>query len=377
MIRVIKQLIVIASCFFMIWLVLDMFWSSLIGTSTLDTIASNRESISPDDFHLFFHITHIEESGLAELTLNGVKFPDDFQRGDCIDLGISVGPMQIIAPQQLIEICRPVPDGMVVIENTPEHFFQANGGEVSKVVELSPIQMSVLTVEPIYYYPWDIYQMDFYVALGKIFEVPSPFSGESIPLLEVDPSRMEQLAITARLNAPKWDEQVDVLNSERVFIQLQRPRSLRRSTSILFVALLVFIGLLVTRIDQTGSVLEVAAAIFLGLWGIQRIIVPDSLSGITMIDPIILTFYITIIFAVLFQLVIKPWWRKLSKSNANVVAPQSDIVKTNHTMPNNRYKTEYSDANRLNSGHFGNLLLLIGPLFFGFIAIILFYKRKA
>ena len=95
-----------------------------------------------------------------------------------------------------------------------------------------------------------------------------------------------------------------------ISIVQHRPLSQRILTAVLLTSLLIFI-LSLLFIQETGTFLEVAVGILLGLWGVQDILIPSYITGPTLINTLILAFYVLLAFVAAINFAIRPLWHRL------------------------------------------------------------------
>lgn len=96
----------------------------------------------------------------------------------------------------------------------------------------------------------------------------------------------------------------------RVNISQQRPLAQRMLTAVLLGSILIFI-LSLLWIQENSNFLEVAVGILLGLWGIQDVLIPSYITGPTLINTLILTFYVLLALVTVVRFAVVPVWRRL------------------------------------------------------------------
>jgi len=95
-----------------------------------------------------------------------------------------------------------------------------------------------------------------------------------------------------------------------VSIVQQRPLSQRILTAVLLTSILIFI-LSLLFVKETGTFLEVAVGILLGLWGVQDILIPGYITSPTLINTLILAFYVLLAFIAAIRFAVIPLWHRL------------------------------------------------------------------
>jgi hypothetical protein len=100
-----------------------------------------------------------------------------------------------------------------------------------------------------------------------------------------------------------------------VNITLKRPIGLRILTIVLLTAVLASILLLIV-VPETGTVLEVAIGILLGLWGIQGVLIPPDINANTLVHFAILALYILLAWALAVRFLGRPIWLRLRQKYA-------------------------------------------------------------
>lgn len=165
-----------------------------------------------------------------------------------------------------------------------------------------------------YYFPFDKRILDFDVWLNTYQEI-----GENKRALGTFAPDVK-----GYVDYPDWDETVTiqkVFSEEKghdvthVNIVLRRPLGYIAMAVILLSGLAVF-SLSLIKVEEISSFLEVAIGILLGLWGVQTILIPDNVTWPTIIDPLILTSYGLLAFAVFIRFAIKPLWRSLGRERS-------------------------------------------------------------
>lgn len=238
-----------------------------------------------------------------------------------------------------------------------------------------------------YYFPFDRRSIDMAIWLDASMEGEN---GESTDV-SIAPD------ITGWVDAPDWDESVsiDKIYSEelghevtRLHIDFHRPLAYRALTIILLGTLFAFIVALVF-VKDTGSFLEVAVGVLLGLWGIQDILIPAGVTWPTIIDPLILTLYVSFAFVTLVRFGVRPVWHWLS-DRLEPEAPQKvserppvrisrDVPaekapNTSPSEPQIPSKQPLSDARESTDLHQIISLMLLGTL--TLIAGLLFFRQR-
>ncbi len=127
--------------------------------------------------------------------------------------------------------------------------------------------------------------------------------------------------ILGRTSFPGWKAKVsteparisfngDVYEGHSFRVDLQRPLSTRIMSVVLLLALLGFITLLLF-IEENSSTLEVGVGILLGLWGVQEILVPSSITETTLIHSLIQLLYVYFAVIVCLRFISKPLFKQI------------------------------------------------------------------
>lgn len=157
-------------------------------------------------------------------------------------------------------------------------------------------------LNPVYYFPLDALDLDISVAL----EITGVNESNETETMLITPT------VHGWVSAPKWEERITrpAGQPNRVKINLVRPFSYRALAAILLGSMFVFTFALIF-IKETGSFLEVAIGILLGLWGVQDVLIPPDLGSKTLIDSCVLALYVFFAFAIFVRLGIRLVWRWL------------------------------------------------------------------
>jgi hypothetical protein len=161
-------------------------------------------------------------------------------------------------------------------------------------------------------YPFDSRHSSFYV--WTIFVTPS---GQR---LSVAPD------VQIIVDFQDWQEKVEISKTTvntgneikkvtKVDFHLKRPIGLRILTIVLLTAVLASILLLIV-VPETGTVLEVAIGILLGLWGIQGVLIPPDIQANTFVHFAILALYILLAWALAVRFLGRPIWLRFRQKYA-------------------------------------------------------------
>lgn len=133
--------------------------------------------------------------------------------------------------------------------------------------------------------------------------------------------------------ASDWEETIETMQEDGqtwFFIRLQRHRSLRFLTVALLSSILLFI-LMILRLQDLGSTVEVTAAILFGIWGIRQVLVPDYVTTTTLVDYALICLYLVLAIVLFARFAVIPLWRRLGGSPDPVSNAES--VSTSHDAP--------------------------------------------
>jgi hypothetical protein len=147
-----------------------------------------------------------------------------------------------------------------------------------------------------YWFPFDPTSLDLIV----LIEVSAQdASGKSI-------SRSMAPDVASWVTLPDWDESISITTEDsellghkatHVHIDLRRPLAYRVLAPVLLASLAAFVFALIF-VRETGSFLEVAVAILLGLWGAREVLIPGNISGPTWLNSAILGLYVSLVLMV-------------------------------------------------------------------------------
>ena len=376
-----RKAVLFAICLFIFTLISIIVWPILSGQNIGPVQYTNAGNFdeTPETFHIQFHLSVPANSDSAELSLQSIIFPYNFPEKTCALFLSSSGANSYAQLRRrhrasyftdrygLTSVCKNEAGG-VHLRNTYD--LEQNiyyGALVNNI----PIE----TTRPTYFYPFDKRVVGVYVKpenqLARLDTSSILKSGEPILTLEID--------------APEWDKkevfqtQLPIDETARTWantlpfkvtnIELQRPLSNRILTVILLLSILTFI-ILSIFINELGTFLEVAVGILLGLWGIQTILVPDYITGATIIDALILTLYVLFAFAIFIRFLIKPAFQKLSTSpNQEEEKEQEEVILN---LPNPLPVTFSPDTASTPANNKTVFLQLISSIFTVITAIITF-----
>jgi len=143
-----------------------------------------------------------------------------------------------------------------------------------------------------YWFPFDPTSLDLIVLL----EVAAQDAGGESKSKWMAPD------VAGRVTLPEWDESISITTEDsellghkatHIHIGLRRPLADLVLTSTLLLSLAAFVFALIF-VRETGSFLEVAVAILLGLWGARGVLIPRNITGPIWINPVILGLYVSL-----------------------------------------------------------------------------------
>lgn len=206
-------------------------------------------------------------------------------------------------------------------------------------------------VEPSFYFPFDRHIVDVGFLLfieGKDNE-PTPI--QPIINANIISHEWDKVASFHR-DKPEWLD----IPASIVTIELQRPLGIRVLTILLLVSTTLFIAALY-YVEETGTFMEVAIGILLGLWGLQDVLIPSDLEGQTMIGAIILGLYAWLAFVSFLRFLVKPAFKKLSRQEEQLLTESREI---NETGIPNTSKRKTRKNRRFNLVNFRNFVFRRG-----------------
>lgn len=129
---------------------------------------------------------------------------------------------------------------------------------------------------------------------------------------------------------PSWEETIDINSNTATFltlsesripewqvtqldVSLKRPLTQRILTASLLTLLFGFIvGL--NFVPEIGAVLEVSVGILLGLWGIQDVLIPNYITGTTLVHLLISILYLLLGIIMYFRFIARPLVKQLQEN---------------------------------------------------------------
>lgn len=140
-------------------------------------------------------------------------------------------------------------------------------------------------------------------------------------------ANLEPVLVPERMLFEHTEEQMDAIT---VNLSLRRPTYFKVMAIVLpLVLLAVIIGLLFTQ--ELGGALEVSLGIVLGLWSTQEILLPDFVSGFTLIHLIIVILYLIFAWAIFIRFLWLPGFKYLKQTSgvpkdlSNQIQPETNI----------------------------------------------------
>jgi len=195
---------------------------------------------------------------------------------------------------------------------------------------------------PSSYYPFDTRKLDFVLwatvkySEGPVERVsPNVASFVNLPDWTVAESAISDATIASEHNS----------KVTRLQISFERPFSVQLLAIVLLAAMAVFILLLLVTND-TGSALQVATAILLGLWGLRAILHPPHLVAVTRIDWTLRLLYLLLAWVVVVRFGILPLWRR---TTGETVTERSESLSTDTEAPTPIPLSPTADARSLKS----------------------------
>jgi hypothetical protein len=96
----------------------------------------------------------------------------------------------------------------------------------------------------------------------------------------------------------------------------QRPSDITISMKrlIMYQALVISVVILVillighlSKITERVGFWEVAAGVFLGLWGVHEVLIPAHITSVTLVSPIFLVLYLILVIFIIYETINKEW----------------------------------------------------------------------
>lgn len=351
-----QKAMLFAICLLVFIFIVVLVWPLLTGKNIGIVRIENATDMAelPEAFHMQFNVSVPANSESVEVELQSVEFPYNFPEGTCAlflssngtarfrQAGVTTDSIGYLTEKYgLTSVCKRKSGG-VHLNESDDLIQNLNYGSL---VNTYPI----VTVRSTYFYPFDKQIIGVYVTLkhesSRLDTSSILKSGDPIITIDID---APEWAATGNFRVhPPINETTQIPENTVQYtyatIELQRPLSHQILTGILLGSIFIFIVLLIF-IDELGNFLEVAVGILLGLWGIQAILVPDYISGPTIVDTLILTLYVLFAFAIFIRFIIKPRWRKLTPLPIQDVEEQKEVVLN---FPNPLPVTFSSDADLL------------------------------
>lgn len=164
----------------------------------------------------------------------------------------------------------------------------------------------------------------------------------------------------------------------QIAVILKRPISIILLTVIIFFTLIVFIfGLLKMR--DSGSAIQIAVGIFLGLWGVQAILIPPTITTQSLVNIWVVSLYFLLAWAIVTRFIWYPFYVQENKAKTQPITIEKDQIVENLendnaqllSSANHKHNTNPGSANQA-SDFFVGLVSLSAIV----VSILFFFIRK-
>ncbi|MCB0035508.1 MAG: hypothetical protein H6668_20585 [Ardenticatenaceae bacterium] len=305
-------------------ILLGLTISLVQGTGT-GTIYANSGNLAPEDFLVVLHLRAEQDETNMAFVIEAIDFPrsslsaprntHDYYCAESLHLGFTTTtenfkdiqnlgrfiypPTRLNLP--LISFWEPYCAGVPTSRHPS--FSVLDQGFASNFRKLDEdFQPPIEILRSAYYYPFD--KRNYNVSMSLNIS-----SGQKDDLLALSP-RILTPAIAVRSTIPNWDERI-AIEKGKIAIELYRPLAVRILTVILLSFSFVFI-LLLLAIKDLSNFRSATSSMLFGLWGIQNILVPDYIQVATIVDHIIISFYVLLACVISYRFGIIPLWRRLA-----------------------------------------------------------------
>lgn len=200
------------------------------------------------------------------------------------------------------------------------------GGQAVSDPDLAPLAARTMAqpLRSAYSYPFDRYQL---LLSAALFEEESPVlsragaddlaDASDAPIAVYRPVAETALvpSLQIAVSAPGWEVserpvRVGDGTLEVRAIVLERPFA-TRVLAVVFLLVLLVITCFIPFIADTSSVIEILVTIFVSLWGVRAVLIPDYITFPTVVDHAIVVLYILLTFALFLRFAVLPAWHWL------------------------------------------------------------------
>jgi hypothetical protein len=210
--------------------------------------------------------------------------------------------------------------------DTPPEFI-LTGGQAVGDQELTPVAARTIAqaLRTSYSYPFDRYQLllstalfeEGYPVVNRVAwdDAPGDMPGEiSVYQPVSETALVPHLEIA--VSAPGWEVSerptgIGGGNLQTQAIVLERPLA-TRTLAVIFLLVILAITCAIPFIQETSSVVEILLTIFVSLWGVRAVLIPDYITFPTAVDHAIVVLYILLTFALFLRFAVLPAWRWLA-----------------------------------------------------------------